>query len=100
MFFGLFVIGFDGTACWTMHRSNHSSLLWLSAFRRLCIIICKFIVLRTLNVLNDLAKAMKALDGKKKLKSAISIFNWSSGFHLRGNANSSCCVKVRFVGAP
>ena len=41
------------------------ALLRLSTDRRPCMIIYNFIFLLRLNVCNDLAKAMKALDGKK-----------------------------------
>ena len=62
---------FDGTAHWTVYRSITSALLRPSTFRRPCMIIYKFIFLLRLNVFNDLAKAMKALDGKKKASNQI-----------------------------
>ena len=64
-FFVWFV--FDGIAHWTVYWAiiRLSALLRLSTNRRPCLLIYNSSFLLRLNVCNDLAKAMKALDGKK-----------------------------------
>ena len=65
--FVCFVCGlvFDRTAHWTVYRSITIALLRLLTFRRHCMIDnLQFIFLLRLNASNDLARAMKALDGK------------------------------------
>ena len=67
---GFFVSGcvlwfLAGTARWTAYRST-TRLLWLSTRDSLAWYL-QFIFLLRLNVCNDLAEAMKALDGKTLL---------------------------------
>jgi hypothetical protein len=62
------VLCFAGTAYWTMYRSFTSSLFVAICFQTAGhdnLLINRF---AEMNVLNDLAKAMKALDGKKILR--------------------------------
>ena len=53
-------------AQWTMYRSSPSSLLRPSTVDGLETLICITAHAMSYSVENDLAKAMKALDGKKK----------------------------------
>ena len=56
------------TAYWTMHRSFTSSLLWPSIVDGLESQFAITALAMSYSVLNDLADAMKALDGKKKFQ--------------------------------
>ena len=69
MFFVLVSCLFDGTACWTMHRSITSSLLWLSACRRPCMIICKFSVCADIERVKRPGESHEGV-GRKKMKPA------------------------------
>jgi len=61
----LVCVVFDGIAHWTLYWSTTSSFEAADSFDSLASNYNSACLLR-LNVCNDLAKAMKALDGKKK----------------------------------
>ena len=72
--FGLFCVSllfvWFMMAQWTMYRSSPSSLLRPSTVDGLETLICITAHAMSYSVVNDLAKAMKALDGKKQVHRA------------------------------